>query len=311
MVIIGQKASGKKREFEEIHRIGYRPPGEYQLDLEVFSVAELRRRVDIAHFRAAHRIEFYLLIWIASGTCNQIVDFKHVRCNAGTLLALRPAQAHQFDAESDWNGWLVVFRPEFLLPLQASGSVSDMKLAVELEAVPEVLQLSPEEAETFTSVITQMHGDAKLRAPSEDLHGLLRHQLYALLLRLQILHGQREAEGGRATPNLARFKRFQQLVEKNFDKWHQVNEYAKAIGCSDKSLTRAVLEVAGTTAKAYIASRINLEAKRLLAHTGMPIGLIGDRVGFAEATHFVKFFKRELGCSPGEFRRQHASSLRS
>jgi AraC-like DNA-binding protein len=72
-----------------------------------------------------------------------------------------------------------------------------------------------------------------------------------------------------------------------------------------------VLEVAGSSAKAYIASRINLEAKRLLAHTAMSIGLISDRVGFDEATNFVKFFKRELGCSPGEFRRQHASSLRS
>lgn len=300
----------RKRDIEEMQRVGYSPPGEYQLDLEIFSVAELRQRVDIAQFRA-HRIEFYLLICITSGTCNHIVDFRHVRCDAGTLLALHPAQAQQFDAGSNWNGWLVIFRPEFLLPLQTSGSVADMKLAVELEAVPEVLRLSSEEAETFTSVITQMHGDAKLRAPSEDLHGLLRHQLYALLLRLQILHGRREAEGGRATHNLARFKRFQQLVEKNFDKWHQVNEYARAVSCSEKSLTRSVLEVAGTTAKAYIAARINLEAKRLLSHTAMPVGRISDRVGFAEATNFVKFFKREVGCSPGEFRRQHAGSLRS
>lgn len=295
----------------EIQQVGYRPPGEYPLDLEVFSVAALRQRVDIAHFRAAHRIEFYLLICVTSGTCTHTVDFRPVRCGAGTLLTLRPAQAQQFDAESDWDGWLVIFRPEFLLPLQSVGNVSDMKLALDLDALPEVLNLAPEETKTLTSSIVQMQKDAKLHASAEDLHNLLRHQLYSMLLRLQIFHGQHASKEKLATASVARFKRFQQLVEKNFAKWHQVSDYAKVIGCSDKSLTRAVSEVAGTAAKSYIASRINLEAKRLLAHTALPIGLIGDRVGFEEATNFVKFFKREVGCSPGKFRRQHAGSLQS
>lgn len=60
------------------------------------------------------------------------------------------------------------------------------------------------------------------------------------------------------------------------------------------------------TAKAFVASRINLEAKRLLAHTALPVSVIADQVGFDEATNFVKLFKREVGCSPGEFRRRHA-----
>lgn len=301
----------RKAQPNEMQRVGYRPPGEYRLDLEVFSIAELRRRVDIAHFRSAHRIEFYLLICITRGQCTHTVDFRPIECEAGTLLTLRPAQAQQFDAESDWDGWLVIFRPEFLLPLQLAGNVADIKLAVDLDALPEVLTVDREQSKTLAASIIQMHSDALLQAPAKDLHNLLRHQLYSLLLRLQIFHGQHEAKDKRAANSLVRFKRFQQLVEKNFAKWHQVSDYAKAIGCSEKSLTRAVSEVTGTVAKSYIASRINLEAKRLLAHTALPIGLISDRVGFEEPTNFVKFFKREVGCSPGEFRRQHAGSLQS
>ena len=105
---------------------------------------------------------------------------------------------------------------------------------------------------------------------------------------------------------MQRFKRFQQLLETRFSVQHQVAAYAKQLGCTEKSLTRATMDGAGVKAKAYIDARINLEAKRLLAQTAIPIARIGDQIGFDEATNFVKFFKREVGCAPGAFRRQHA-----
>lgn len=292
----------------DIQRVGYRPSGDYRLDLEVFSIEELRRRVDSARLRAPQRIEFYQLICVSEGACVHTVDFKPVRCEPGTLLMLRPAQAQQFDAETGWNGWILIFRPEFLLPLKTDGVLSDMKMTVDLEALPNALQLGEDEARVLASAIMQMHRDAALHA-SPDLHNLLRHQLYALLLRLKIFHGQQEARKGSTSATLTRFKRFQLLVERNFSKWHRVADYAKVIGCSEKSLNRAVSDTVGMTAKIFIASRINLEAKRLLAHTAMPVGLISDQIGFDEATNFVKFFKREVGCSPGDFRRRYAASL--
>ena len=48
------------------------------------------------------------------------------------------------------------------------------------------------------------------------------------------------------------------------------------------------------------------EAKRLLAHTDMPVYLIAVSLGFDEATNFAKFFRREVRRAPGEFRQQHA-----
>lgn len=57
------------------------------------------------------------------------------------------------------------------------------------------------------------------------------------------------------------------------------------------------------TAKAIIAARINLEAKRLLVHTSLPVGTIAEQLGFDEPTNFGKFFKREAGCTPAAFRR--------
>jgi len=39
----------------------------------------------------------------------------------------------------------------------------------------------------------------------------------------------------------------------------------------------------------------------------LPVAAIGDQLGFAEATNFVKFFRRETGLTPGAFRAEQAS----
>ncbi len=289
-----------------IQRVGYRPPERYQLDLEILSASELRQRVHKEFFRSAHRIEFHLLVCVTRGSCAHVVDFKPVECKPGSLLILRPGQTQQFDMEHHWEGWLAIFQPEFLLPLRPTASVADLQMVESLEALPEHLVLGEDEGRAVIGGLLQMRVDAKLPGSSPELHGLLRHQLCALLLRLYLASRQQQANRTVAPLSLQRFKRFKQLVEEQFPQRHQVAEYANQLGCSEKSLTRATMEAAGVSAKEYITARINLEAKRLLVHTSLAVALIADRVGFDEATNFVKFFRRDVGCSPGEFRRRQA-----
>jgi AraC-like DNA-binding protein len=56
------------------------------------------------------------------------------------------------------------------------------------------------------------------------------------------------------------------------------------------------------------AARIVLEAKRMLAHTGLPVGTIAQTLGFEETTHFSKFFKRVADLTLGEFRLKQTES---
>ena len=58
-----------------------------------------------------------------------------------------------------------------------------------------------------------------------------------------------------------------------------------------------------------VSRRVALEAKRLLVHTALPVTTIAAKVGFSEPTNFVKFFKREAGMSPGDFRRRTAEHV--
>jgi AraC-like DNA-binding protein len=297
-------SSAKSKRLSE--RIRYHPANAYPYDLEIFRVSDLKKRTSEEGMLRTYNYEFYMIILVTDGQCVQLVDFNSVSCNPGDLLLLRPGQAHNFGRDKGWDGWVILFRPEFVPPNWQS--LHDLKLAVDLEQMPEQLMLQGDELQRITGLIAQMRSDALIVASIENVHALLRHQILLLLTLLNILHGRQQAHEGLTPHALQRFKKFQVLVEKHYATWHQVAEYAGQLGCTEKSLTRASLMAVGMTAKAFIATRINLEAKRLLAHTDLPITDLAETLGFEETTNFTKFFKRETGCTPTEFRRRHSDS---
>ncbi|MEZ0021947.1 AraC-like DNA-binding protein [Kitasatospora sp. MAP12-15] len=128
---------------------------------------------------------------------------------------------------------------------------------------------------------------------------LLRHLLAALLLRIARLPhpGDHDPTAGGET-----FRAFQRELEASFAVNRNAHDYAARIGYSSRTLTRACLAATGRTAKELIDLRVALEAKRLLAHTRLPVAAIGRMLGFTEPTNFGKYFTRATGHTPGEFR---------
>jgi AraC-like DNA-binding protein len=300
--------SKKLTSSKQIARVRYDAPAGYALDLEIFRLSEFRRRVSVEHLRKPQRVDFHVLLYVTAGRCTHMVDFESLACRQGTLLVLSPGQIQRFDAKSpDWEGWFVIFRPEFLPARVSATVISEQDALYQLADLSVHRTLSRSEQEAVTENLERMAVDARLRATTSTLHSLLRHQLLALLVRLHLIQAKGEPASAVAPILLQRFKRYRLAVEHEFHHLHRVTDYAKLIGCSQKSLQRATLEVAGVSAKTFLSERIALEAKRLLVHTDQPMSVIADKLGFDEATNFVKFFRREAGVAPGEFRRRHST----
>jgi AraC-like DNA-binding protein len=289
----------------QIAVIGNHPPQPYTLDLEIVPMSVLRRRASADFLRKPERIKFHLLICVTSGRCSHMVDFRTVECRQGSVLTLHPGQVQRYDVSREWQGWLVLFRPEFLQPQEAQTPLDELDVFRQLDALPPYLQLEAFEYNAVVECIARMFSDTQRDARAGVVHALLRSQLHAMLIRLHL------AQNRRAVPRIAppalvkRFRRYRLAVEKYFPKRHAVAGYAKLLGCSEKSLGRAVRKIAGITAKEFLSQRIVLEAKRLLVHTALPVSVIANRLGFDEPTNFVKFFRREVRQSPGAFRAEH------
>lgn len=217
----------------QILHLAYQPADPYRLDLEVFTVADLRTRATREEVQATHRYGFHTLLCVTHGECTQLVDFKAIACAPGSLLIVRPGQAHSYGVKDDWDGWNVIFRQEFVLP--AATTPGDLKLAFDLGTLPDHVLLDGDDLKRLTDVIAQMREDTLMLAPQEDVHALLRHQLHALLTRLSILHGRTQVRDVAVSAALRRFHRFQQLVEDRHAQWHQVADYADLLGCTERA----------------------------------------------------------------------------
>jgi len=298
---------GKHHETTDIARIGYEPPGGYGLDVEIFKLSELRRRIAEARLYVPHRVEFHVLFYMTKGRCMHMVDFESLPCKPGTLMVLSPGQVLRFDADSThWDGWLLMFRPEFLQGQPLTTELRDLESFHQLVDLPMHRTLSANQQKVVKGILDRMAADTKLQADSKTVQPLLRYQLLALIVRLHLIQASHGQASQHTSVSLQRFKRYRLVVEEQLHRLHRVTDYAKLIGCSHKSLHRATVEVAGVSAKTYLSQRIALEAKRLLVHTAQPVAVVAEELGFDEATNFVKFFRRETGQAPGRFRRQHA-----
>ena len=96
---------------------------------------------------------------------------------------------------------------------------------------------------------------------------------------------------------------FLRLVPIHFAEHHDVAFYASQLCITPRYLSQIVREVSGRTVVDYINQMLLMEASYLLQQTSLPIVQIADRLHFSEAASFTRFFTRNKGMTPREFRR--------
>jgi AraC-like DNA-binding protein len=78
--------------------------------------------------------------------------------------------------------------------------------------------------------------------------------------------------------------------------------YAEKINISPQYLSRVVFEASGTAASDWINRGVTLQAKLLLRSSQLTIEQITEKLNFSTAPYFCRFFKREVGKTPTEYR---------
>lgn len=291
---------------QEITSIGFKPPHDARLLVEALSIDELRQRAPAAHFEKLQRADFYRLIGVLTGSTQPMVDFFTFSAQAGHWLLVRPGQVFRYDFSQPWSGWLLVFRPDGLSLPDHPRAPDEFDLLRRVEDLQCLHTPNSAQHHWLMRSMQQLQQDGSLTADVALRNGLLRHQLASTLLRLWMWQSSNPVVAQINAAAQANFRRFRQRLEADFATQHQVQHYAKALGMSEKTLSRACMAAAGIPAKAVINQRLLLESRRLLAHTTLAVQAISRELGFEESTNFVKFFRKEAQMTPLAFR-QHQS----
>jgi AraC-like DNA-binding protein len=280
--------------------VSFRNPRHPVVGVHTMRLKDLYRRSPDVQQHARHRVPVHLLALVTAGRANFTVDFATYPCRPGGLLWVRPGQFVGFPPPGI-DATLVLFEPQF--PYEAAQPARHAITGGGTTVLGTYWQPTGEDEEAIVDGVSQLEIDyTRIVAGDEIPLEVLRHQLAALLVRVSRL----EPEGG---PGLAAadseiLGRFRREIDVHFTRTRQVEEYARSLSCSVRTLTRASLSATGRTAKQLVDDRVALEAKRLLAESDLAVGEVGARLGFTEPTNFGRFFSRTVGLSPGQFREQ-------
>ena len=81
-----------------------------------------------------------------------------------------------------------------------------------------------------------------------------------------------------------------------------LTQLARAAGCSPASLVRMFRAHLNRSPMAWLRSERLEEARRLLASTGLPVAVVGRRVGIPDPHRFAKLFRASTGAAPRQWR---------
>ena len=198
------------------------------------------------------------------------------------------------DKTDDYRATLIVVRASLLKDpmLQIIN-----QLRYRYEPHPNV-KLDRHEYKMITSVVEGMCEITRLQIPD---HRMLMTRLLEFLLRLLSHYRKNKLNETHADKRVS--ARFLSDLAKHFQEHREVSFYAEKACLSSKHFSAVVKQETGQNAAYWIHRQVVAEAKMLLhVRRDLSVQLIADMLGFEEQSTFSRYFRRETGMSPTEFR---------
>ncbi len=275
-----------------LDEVFFQTPGRLSRALPYALLAAGRRTCTPREMPIAHRFNQHTLIFTLSGKgvldVNGLSSFLH----EGTIAWLDSSMlySHRCDPRhSHWSYlWLGFIGYGLDTLFDNLGVIANPVFDMTNPRGPRAL---------FAEILGEVKGNAFL-ADS---------RCFALLAQLISSLVSERADGGDIGDAVQRLQRVMQVVRADLTHPWTVRELATAANLSQAQLFRRFRQRMGTTPVDWLRhERINA-AKPLLVVSDEQVGRIAARCGYPDPFHFARDFKKLVGVTPSEFRRQGRS----
>ena len=251
-----------------------------------------------------HCHNFNLILWTRGSHGTHIVDFQKYTIYEDCIFFLSSNNLHLYKPTILKDDIVIIFSTDFIQHIDPS-MVSLIKHLL-LNRINDVAHCTvPIDASSKLNVLLNLM-EIEL---DKTAHDAIHETCLASLLSLFLIITKRECRWGKEHELISNsqsfniYTRFIELVEQNYKVTHSPFDYAQELGVSVCLLYRYVKRHEQCTPLQIISNRVILEAKRMLRFTPLRIKEISTGLGFEDPSYFNKFFRRNVGLTPMEFRR--------
>jgi AraC family 4-hydroxyphenylacetate 3-monooxygenase operon regulatory protein len=246
---------------------------------------------------------FFQVHYVTSGAARVYLDDRQYSESAPLFFLTPPTIPHAFVTHPDSEGHVLTVRQQLVWPLlEAHLSQGGEPRLVS----PTCVALNSLDA-SYAGEIERLNRLFEMLADEFAQHQVARQaSLHALtqlifitLLRLATdpLKNQHVRHD-----NLQIFHRFNAQIEDHYREHWPLSRYAQAMGVTEARLNDICRRIADLPSKRLVHERLMQEARRLLLFTSSSVNEIGYQLGFKDPAYFTRFFSREAGMTPSEYR---------
>ena len=279
-----------------LHNFSSKERASQQFQVEVFDANR--------HFavKYPHRHDFFEVLYLQKGSGSHVIDGNKYDIEPPCIFFMSPGQAHKIEFSHDIDGFIFIFTADFYLLNQRNPNrLIEFPFFFTIRQDNPPLRLNNENDKRFLESLFKK-GINEIRRPEGYSIDILRSVLDLILTTCASLYPYDE-NCWKGKGHIV-VKKFFQLLEEHFHENLSVAQYADIMALTPNHLTQTVNQLTGKTSSQIIKSKQIIEIKRLLVHTNLSVSEIAAKMNFPDQSYFAKFFKREVGLSPLQFRSQ-------
>ncbi len=271
-----------------------------QFQVEVF---DAKRHFSVKY---PHRHDFFEVLYLMQGSGFHVIDGNKYEIKPPCVFFMSPGQAHKIEFSKDIGGYIYIFTSDFYLANRSNqNSLIEFPFFYNLKQDNPPLLLQKDENTRFLEELFK-RSITELNTNETNRMDMLRSLLDMILTTCTSLYKTGENLQTKGKGYLL-VKRFYHLVEENNHNNLSLKEYAARLAVTPNHLTQTVKQYTGKTSSQIIKAKQVLEIKRLLVHTSLSVAEIAHQLNFEDQSYFTKFFKRESGFSPLQYRTESLS----
>lgn len=277
------------------------PPDDQAFDFIHVETIASRSSIHDWTIRAHRHRNLFQILLIEHGGGTMTFEAAELEFNAPAAILVPATIAHGYRFTPNvTDGWVLSFTEDAASALGDRTGEALTRLRA-LATQPIIALADDSECRRLAALCAELHEEYGLAR--EGYRMALRGILVLVAIGVARLAASRARTGSvTLQPADATVAQLRALVDEFFRTERLLDFYAEKLGMTIDRLNDHVKRSTGVTAGHLIRQRVLTEAKRQLVFTAQPIHDISDELGFADPSHFARFFRKQTGTTPHEFR---------
>ncbi len=246
------------------------------------------------------------VLYLTQGGGDVLVDGERHTLHAPALIVIPSRHVHGFEWLREVDGPVVTAaqRPlESMAALAAPALLAQIRKPLAIGLLDGIGDAS-RHTEALLPLFQALERETRVHQSGEASAGVaLLMAVFVQIARISAaLQADAGGEAGARNRKAAQVERFRARVDECFHEHLSLDDYAGPLGISAGQLSRLCREVLGVSALDVIHARVVHEAERELVYSILSVKQIAALLGYADEAYFGRFFKKQTGHTPTEFR---------